>query len=484
MKYFYLILLGVFSCPLIKGQISYIDSTYNLYSGGEYARAIFPVDSNYVVFGSTMGANGALKLGMIKIDSVGNKIYQNAIPDSKYNWGFTFSPTNIIKDSLGGYFFASTCDTMVPSNPYYAGIVRLNNNGDTIFTKYLHDSLYDWTIDAVIQNADYTYTLAGAEYISSSSSKLLLIKIDTLGNVIWVKKYGTGSDIRHSWSICHATSGYIISGYKTVGATFYGYIVKTDLAGNVIWSLAPGALACGLPYVKKLKDGNYVACGYNAFYYNGSENFSKCYAIKFSDSGSIIWEKSYANQSPTTAFFDFIELQDSSLVFIGDQGISSSPYFWDAIILKTDKNGDSLWAHVYDRCGISSGEAFNSILQKDNGNFMAAGSFWFGCNPDYWVMELDSFGCNVSGCQTIGISELENEEKNNIVIYPNPCNANFQIQTSFYKYSIKLYNLTGEIVYENSDSPVQIDISTLPNGIYMTEFLFDNKTIRKKIIKI
>lgn len=145
-----------------------------------------------------------------------------------------------------------------------------------------------------------------------------MINIDTLGNILWVKKNGA-SDIRNGCSLCHASNGYIVAGYRTIGASFYGYIVKTDINGNALWSIAPGNLNAALTMVKKVKDGNFITCGYKAFYNNGSEDFNLCYVIKFSESGTIIWEKKYANPSPTSALNSGIELEDSSLVFIGIQ---------------------------------------------------------------------------------------------------------------------------------------------------------------------
>lgn len=476
MKIYCLILFLLFG-NILSSQTTFIDSTYDLGAGAEYARAIFKDSDNYVVFGSTLGENGLFKFGMLKIDGQGNEISQNTIPDSDFSRTGTFNNSNIIRDSTGGYMIACTSDSL----SYYKGtLIRLDPNGDTLFTRNLNENSNGWIFNGIVENSDNTYTITGCEYINPSYSRQLIVKTDSVGNILWIRKYGSSSEIRNAKYICHATNGYICAGYKTTGATFLGYIYKADLNGNYVWTFNTGILNSGLIDVQKLNDGNYLAVGYNAIFSNGSEMFNKCFAIKFSESGVIIWQKEYANPSPTTMFLRALELEDNSLLFIGHQGVSTNPYFWDAIILKANNNGDSLWTRTFDRCGVNSGEMFNDISIKDNGNILLAGSFFYGCEPDYWIMELDSLGCNAENCSQLSLPKFPNEK---VRISPNPTNDLIEIN-SLEKGTISIYQCNGQLLdsFEMQNNTELFNFEKYGSGIYFLTFRINETLHTKRII--
>jgi hypothetical protein len=123
---------------------------------------------------------------------------------------------------------------------------------------------------------------------------------------------------------------------------------------------------------------------------------------------------------------------------------------------------------------------FNDILIKDNGNILLAGSFFYGCEPDYWIMELDSLGCNVENCSSLGLPENPNEK---VIISPNPTNGLIEIN-SLEKGTISIYQCNGQLLdsFEMQNTTEQFNIGKYGSGIYFLTFHINETLLTKRII--
>jgi len=89
-----------------------------------------------------------------------------------------------------------------------------------------------------------------------------------------------------------------------------------------------------------------------------------------------------------------------------------------------------------------------------------------------------------------GISEMGNE--NDFLIYPNPTNGKANVQMSKYAdvqmIDIEIHNTLGEKMYQSAyphirtSSNLQIDLSSLPSGIYTCILRTNNSSFLKKIV--
>lgn len=120
--------------------------------------------------------------------------------------------------------------------------------------------------------------------------------------------------------------------------------------------------------------------------------------------------------------------------------------------------------------------AFNSVY-----TFPSQGSF---------LVSLKSF----NKCDTLTYSEvvdvvitniLENEEGNNLKIFPNPVNSKLEIDLDFKtSFSVKIFNLKGETLLSNNDCSVnEIDVSNLEKGMYFIEINSVNNKFNAKFFK-
>ena len=76
---------------------------------------------------------------------------------------------------------------------------------------------------------------------------------------------------------------------------------------------------------------------------------------------------------------------------------------------------------------------------------------------------------------------LEDNNLINFTIYPNPVQDVLFIESLQQIEKVKIYNLQGQIIIE--DSTRSVDVSQLTPGLYFVQFSVDKKSITKKFIK-
>ncbi|HEV7230254.1 MAG TPA: hypothetical protein VGO45_02935, partial [Bacteroidia bacterium] len=175
----------------------------------------------------------------------------------------------------------------------------------------------------------------------------------------WVRTYGGPSiDMARCVRQIH-DGGFILAGMTSS----YGlgessmYIVRTDSFGNKKWSSAIGGVNISQAYsVRETPDRGFAICGYtNCSGYGGYD----MYLVKTDSTGKFLWEKTYGG-----ANWDFgygMELlKDSGFVLCGET-FSITNGGSDAFIVRTDKNGDTLWTRHYGGTGDDAAYAVTSF---------------------------------------------------------------------------------------------------------------------------
>ncbi|MBL0738196.1 endonuclease [Flavobacterium sp. GN10] len=94
--------------------------------------------------------------------------------------------------------------------------------------------------------------------------------------------------------------------------------------------------------------------------------------------------------------------------------------------------------------------------------------------------------CNNLASKMVQTAEIEEEvATDEIAIYPNPSNGNFDIQPGIVNspYSVEIFSFAGQKVFEqeNTTSP-EVSVHNLPTGIYIINITKGEKTAFKKVI--
>ena len=94
-----------------------------------------------------------------------------------------------------------------------------------------------------------------------------------------------------------------------------------------------------------------------------------------------------------------------------------------------------------------------------------------------FVIPLD----NTAGCGSVGINEVN---ENTIAVYPNPASSALTLSLSANEniISVKVFNTMGQLCNVYLDKNV-LDITKLPQGIYMAEVQTQNRLMNVRFVK-
>ena len=342
--------------------------------------------------------------------------------------------------------------------------------------------------------------------------KTFLIKLDSLGNLIWRKEYGNNINCNmiRSLSLDH-DGGYLIGG--GVG-NLYTYnegpelpqcqatIFKTDTAGTVLWQWQDTAHYCSMQAfgLQPTNDNGYIYTNWQAtvidtnssgvqFYYEG-----KYFITKMDVNKNLVFENEFSPQKSYDVgmLLYCLKISDTGdFIGIGHrfdwvyQGNDTSALDYGYIV-KFDNNGIKLWDRLFANVstlqvlgqGIFTTNKLYDFDFKDDGGIIACGDVLDLTAPSQqqkaWLLSLDSYGCLSAGCHLFdAITETEKKE-GVFKAYPNPANDVLYIQHlpgfETQNCELQMADITGKIVMQQKlmHEEVTYIFSTeaLSNGVY------------------
>ncbi len=242
----------------------------------------------------------------------------------------------------------------------------------------------------LIPTSDNGFAMLGNTNSSGAGDyDICLIKLNAFGDTMWTKTYG-GSGEEYGVGVTQTTDdGYIICGYtKSFGASGKDiYLVRTDLSGNVMWSKKYASAGEDIGNnVLQTNDGGYLLTSSSTI--AGAGNYN-AYLIKTDANGDTLWTRYYGGAMEDDGNF-VQQTQDGGYILTGTT-LSFGAGNEDIYVVKTNATGDTLWTRTY---GGPQGDYGFSIRQFDNGEYMLTGvtsSFGAG-SYDSYLMKLDING--------------------------------------------------------------------------------------------
>jgi hypothetical protein len=469
----------------VNAQSIRYSNFYDSNSGAEILdEAIILNDGSLLVAGKTSNSNGSGfgKVFNLVVSEDGSLQYSHVWEESQ----MTIGPYAIVQTEHGGIFEAGTIhDYSVPSlgtGDFF--LAKLDETGDTLFTKvYARPDTSDFLLD-IVQTRPNKLLLIGWTYDDtvavSSAAQLLFITVDTLGNelnrVVWG---GGGTDYVHSGLVINDDGEVLMTGWKGNDS----WLVKTDSIGNVLWfqtyhQLAPNG-GDGGTCVVPTTDGNFAILGGSE---NPSSGFSDGYILKVDPTGNEIWTQKYVAGSGSQSLWWGQVLDDGSFVACG-QTTDTDDDSQAGWLIKTDADGELIWSRTFNPSGFI--DRLLNMLVMPNGDIVMIGN---GRAPneviqDGWILRVDSNGCLVEGCYSVGIEELEQEEQY-LKAYPNPFNQQVTLAYDLKEDCdagcfIRLTDIRGRIVLQqpistgNGPNSITFDLGRYETGMYICS-LYNN----------
>ncbi|MFC1734414.1 hypothetical protein ACFL6I_29290, partial [candidate division KSB1 bacterium] len=307
-----------------------------------------------------------------------------------YNYGITSHQT---ADS--GYIILGNKSGSIGSNDIY--LIRVDQLGTIIWDKAFGGTHVEWG-DEMIITSDNHYLIAGyTNQNNNNGYDILLLKVDTTGNLKWIKTYG-GPDWDLGFSVIESAD----SNYYIVGETFsFGpgggdaYIIKTNADGDTIWTRAYGGIQEDAGFsIIQVQNNHFLISGFTKSYGSGKKD---CFVIKIDHNGDTIFTNSYGYSGDEIAY-DVVLSKDNNYIFGGfsEDSISSIN---DGYIFKTDTNGTKMW-EIFG--GFSDNAIIFDVLRGRNNDLFFLGnttSYGLGSN-EIFVIKLDING--FAGGNTFG----------------------------------------------------------------------------------
>ena len=146
-------------------------------------------DSGFIILGSTFSyGNGNRDIYLIKTDENGDTLF------TKTYGGFnTDNAYSIKQTSDGGYIFVGeTISFDQGQNFYDVYLIKTDQGGDTIWTKRYGGGGWLWDVGKSIDiTIDGSFIITGlTESYGGLNGNVLVMKISSSGNPIWIQTYG------------------------------------------------------------------------------------------------------------------------------------------------------------------------------------------------------------------------------------------------------------------------------------------------------
>ena len=408
-------------------------------------------------------------------------------------------------------------------------IIKLDAKGGEIWQRTIGGSGQEKLL-SIAQTIDGGYILGGTsssnksepddkgvedKYGKSEDSRGSLdywvVKLDTKGEIKWQKTLG-GQYADELKSIEQTNDkGYILGGYSNspisadktqdnFGLNDY-WIVKLDEDGNELWQRTLGGdKDDNLFTLSQTKDGGFIVGGNsNSGATNTkaqtNKNGTDFWVLKLDKIGNIEWQETYNYgkkdilssivENPDGTFliggYAQSELKDDLQKTRGKTTKSEKEGINDYIALKIKANGEEIWTQTV---GSKGDEVMRKLFETRDGGYILAGTSKGQISrdknsniggSDFWIVKLKD-------------KEKKDKEKYKIEAVPNPAISytNVIVTYDYKDGTATLYDLNGrhlQSVTLTGEKTIPMNLSNLPQGIYLIEVKTDVSTDGVKVIK-
>ncbi len=301
---------------ILEWEKSYGNGSY------DYANCVITTsDGGYMVVGSNRAAGidvtnnmGSDDFWVVKLNGNGDIQWENSFGGSGTDVAKDVAETIAGDFVITGYSGSNDNHKSEAMGSMDAWTIKIDNLGSLIWEVSQGGEANDIATSIVLSNdggtviGGYTQSSTGSISPSLGADDFFISKLDSDGNVIWVKRYG-GSSYEYLTDITSLTDGsfYLIGASQSnnidVSANAGNrdfWVVKIDENGEVIWEKPLGGSKQDYGQgISSTSDGGCVVTGYSYSNDNdASESFgeSDFWVVKLNSSGHIDWEKSFGGQ--------------------------------------------------------------------------------------------------------------------------------------------------------------------------------------------
>jgi regulation of enolase protein 1 (concanavalin A-like superfamily) len=435
---------------------------------------------DYIITGMTksLGA-GQNDAWLMKTDATGTVVWSQTYGGNNDDYSFT------VQQTLDGGYVMGGQTLSYGAGGTDAWINKTDTLGHTDWAKTYGTSMFELGYSAR-QILDGGYIICSQTIVfGSGANDIWLIKTDSLGDTLWTRTYGGIHDDWGRFADQTSDSGYIVLGQtESFGAGNYDlYVIKTDAEGDTIWTKTYGTASSDYTRsMQQTEDDGFIILATSSLNSAGGHD---AVLIKTDPNGDTLWTRSYGGTDQENGNF-VQQTSDGGYILAGNtQSYGNGGY--DQFIVRTDANGDTLWTKTMGGPGDDIGHC---IQETGDGGYIVVGqtdSYGAG-GDDLWLIKIEPDPTGITLDSRLKIAGRPFLYQN----YPNPFNPTSTISWQLLvgsSVNISVYNLNGQrvaiLVDEHQSAgfhQIEFDGSALASGVYLLRFIAGNFTATRKII--
>lgn len=452
MKKITLLFLNLVFCFTLFAQIN-IDWQSN--AGGTGADEIYAVlgtadggvltggfSSSGISGNKTVATYGATDYWVIKYNDAGAIEWQKAYGGSSNDYLYA-----IVETDDGGYLLGGASqsgitgvktEALIGVSDYW--IIKIDSLGNIIWQNTIGGTSTD-NLNAMTKTADGGFILAGYSFSGISgdktenpynaSSDYWIIKIDSLGNIVWQNTIGGNSTDNPKSVYCNPDGSSIVLGYSLSGATgdkteanlgsYDFWVLKLSAAGGVLWQNSIGGNNADMPNsAVPAIDGGIIIGGYSGSGISGDKTEALIgiydyWILKLNTSGNIVWQNTIGGTADDYLFKIVPNVADNKYFLFGysysgiggdktEAGDATANYW----MLETNLSGTIVGQETIQATGYDFGYAASICV---DGDYVVGGKSNSGIGGDktennngdfdFWLVKMTTCEATTEVCNTL-----------------------------------------------------------------------------------
>jgi hypothetical protein len=460
---------------------------------------IFSTDYGYITFSGLANIETYTKGCLITgLDPEGAVLWHKPLWTEDGTWPMNFGGA-VIQAIDSGYYLL--LNKIITEELNYPVVLRINENGDTLWSKALLDSaLGSYKGFSIAQSPLGDLFMAGYVDLDPEPSvynhKFTIMKADSEANYLWHLNSTVGN-YPVPISILATSEDVIVGGRLWEGPLdqYWGItkdlIRKFDYEGTPQWTtkihVPPAGAEAGIQAILPLNNGNYLyVTGRSQGTLSGNGETSNVFIQPTvgeieGETGDTIAEYGFNIHGRYQQMFNLKRTADGGFVGVGTHRYVSEGELsgWPiGFMLKLDANLNEEWYRYYVPSvweGMGRWSNLTDVVENENGTYTAVGLLYTntGVGPlngfiqDTYIVTVDSLGCIVEGCD-VNVEEYEPEP--GLMLYPNPTSDKINIQLpQLDSWTIYIYDSAGRIVlhdFKTQTKRITLDLTILQSGFY------------------
>jgi hypothetical protein len=229
---------------------------------------------------------------------------------------------------------------------------HVNYNGNMVWSKRITGCPSMLFNDFIMTN-DYSVVMVGSAMCQANNKDIIVIKLDSTGNIMWDKRISGLDYDEYSSSIIEYDNGFLITG-KTNTAPWTtltpgkGFLARLNSQGDILWFRGFGNNGYNaLTGMLQLPGKSLLITGTTSEF---SGNAKDLMLMKTDSNGVVLWSKVYPfsfKEAGLEVLLDY----DGNYIMSGQ--LESTGLF--RFFAKTDTSGNLIWAKVFDHNTQSGG---------------------------------------------------------------------------------------------------------------------------------